>query len=108
MRDVVNILNEASDTINGPRQQVYGPPKESFQRIADLWSAYLGIDINVVDVVYLMILMKVSRGKQDAERFGDPSDKLELIGKDNPMDIAGYIGCLDMMNVIKMSDKIPE
>ena len=105
MSEIVGLLKEASATINGQRQQYYGSPTVLFQRIADLWSAYLGIEINVVDVTYIMVLMKVSRGKRDAERFGGnevgETDSIVKIGKDNPMDIAGYVGCLDLMGVVE-------
>ena len=93
---MVRLFTEANDIINGERQQTYGPPTESFQRIAAFWSAYTGVKLNEVDVVYMMQLMKVSRGKQDAIAFNEG----RKISRDNPMDTVGYAGCLELMDCI--------
>ena len=57
--------NEALDTakhlINGDRQDEYGDASESFDRIAAMFSAYLGTEVNGRDIAALLILMKVSR-----------------------------------------------
>lgn len=71
------ILREAGDVISGARQETYGDAGASFSRIADMWSAYLGLRVSAADVAALMVLMKVSRSK------GKPH-------KDNWVDICGY------------------
>ncbi|AOT23177.1 hypothetical protein SEA_TAQUITO_57 [Mycobacterium phage Taquito] len=58
-----NVLQEAQRLIFGDREQQYGNPSESFDRIAGLWSAYIGTELNGLDVANLMILLKVSRTK---------------------------------------------
>ena len=93
---MMRLFTEANDIINGARQQVYGPPTESFQRIAEFWSTYTGVKLNEVDVVYMMQLMKISRGKRDAMAFNEG----KKISRDNPMDIVGYAGCLELMDCI--------
>lgn len=73
------ILQEAFRLINGERQSEYGEPCESFRRVAAMWSAYLGIEIDGHDVACLMVLLKIVR-----ERHAHKADNL--------IDAAGYIG----------------
>jgi hypothetical protein len=47
------------------RGQHYGDPLENHQRIADLWSIYLGHTITAHDVAACMVLMKMSRMRFD-------------------------------------------
>ena len=86
--DIVRLFAEADAIINGPRQKEYGSPSESFGRIAAFWSAYTGVNLSVKDVVNMMILLKVSRGKQTNQR-------------DSYVDIAGYAGCMDLMQLLE-------
>lgn len=60
------VLKEAEKCVCGQRDQDYGTPEDSFQRIADLWSAYFGFDdwrgkFSAVDVAIMMALLKVAR-----------------------------------------------
>jgi hypothetical protein len=61
------VLRDAQKVINGDRQDAYGNPENSFQRIADLWDAYLSgkydseIDLTAQDVALMMTLMKIAR-----------------------------------------------
>jgi len=75
----VEILNTAAELISGDRAATYGDATVSHQRIADLWSTYLGTPepLSAVDVAACLILMKVSRSKGAAHR-------------DNWIDMAGY------------------
>lgn len=75
----MSILEEAESLINGERQEQYGNANESFARIANLWSVYLGANLTALDVTNLMILLKVSRAKG-------------LYHRDSYVDIAGYSG----------------
>lgn len=72
-----DILDIAKELIAGDRERDYGDASESFQRIADLWTAYKGVEFTKKDVAVQMILVKASRLKT--------SDK-----PDNWVDIAGY------------------
>lgn len=74
-----NILTDAHALINAQRQDDYGTPAESFQRIATMWSAYLGRAVSCRDVACLMALLKLGREAHAHKR-------------DNLLDAAGYIG----------------
>ncbi len=80
----MGITNEAQELVNGERRQDYGDMKESFMRIAGLWSAYLGVHIDHLDVGKMMVLLKVSRAKHNNHR-------------DSYVDIVGYVECIDKM-----------
>ena len=57
----------------------YGDPRPNHERIAALWSAYLGRTVTAHDVAVCMILVKVSRIKADP------------LHADNYLDICGYV-----------------
>ena len=78
MNDV--ILAEADRIINGDRQRDYGDRQQSFDAIASLWSAYLGVSVAATDVAHLMILLKISRATT-----GGNTGK-----RDSYVDMAGY------------------
>lgn len=76
------ILDAAKKCVTGQREQDYGSPERNFDRIADLWNAYLGAKtVDAVDVAMLLALLKVARiktGKGTADSF---------------VDLAGYAAC---------------
>lgn len=47
--DKTDILTEAHDLVRGERLRFYGPPTKNFRRIAEQWTAYLGIDAQLED-----------------------------------------------------------
>lgn len=71
------ILEEALRLIRGDREKEYGDVSVSFERIAKMWSAYLGTDVNETDVASMMIMLKTSRTRNGYHR-------------DSFVDIAGY------------------
>lgn len=81
-----SILEEAQRVVFGPRQGVYGHPRDDFQRTADLWWAYLLgrklIENEAVlrpeDVSAMMILLKLARLMETPDH------------RDSIVDIAGY------------------
>jgi len=81
-----SICEEAQRIQGGDRQQDYGSPAKNFQDIADLWSGYLkvALDVDIAikarDVAHMSILMKVSRNVHKPKR-------------DNWVDMAGYAQC---------------
>ncbi|EHB47641.1 hypothetical protein MycrhDRAFT_5767 [Mycolicibacterium rhodesiae JS60] len=80
-----SVLQEAERLINGDRQQTYGEAIKSFERIADLWSAYIGgVSLTAMDVANLMALLKISRAKSAL-------DTPEVIHRDSYVDGAGYL-----------------
>lgn len=77
LADEPDILSEAYGLVRGERLKHYGPPTESFDRIAGMWSAYLGVSITSNDVCALMILLKQGRMRNGYHR-------------DSSVDAAGY------------------
>lgn len=55
------VLQEAAELVNGPRQDDYGTPAQNFACIAQMWSAYLGEEIEARDVANMMALLKIAR-----------------------------------------------
>ncbi len=81
------VLSEAARIISGSRHDDYGPASDSFKKIGDLWSAYLGDrTITSLDVSNMMILNKVSRTLTSPEKA------------DTYTDICGYSAlCCEIM-----------
>lgn len=73
------ILETAKTIVEGHRDN--DGRENSFEKIADLWSAYLGIHISAEDVTMLMILLKIARVNCGHNR------------DDSLVDIAGYAAC---------------
>lgn len=86
-----DVLDEAKKIINGQRQNEYGTPEDSFQRIADYWNTYLrhkcDLDANLTssDVAMLMILFKIAREEHSHKT-------------DNAVDIAGYAALMNQLS----------
>ena len=62
------VLEDASSLINGQRESDYGEPSESFNAIAEMWSAYTGHSIAASDVCHMMALLKIGRLRNGAHR----------------------------------------
>lgn len=75
------ILNDAEKIVNGEREGQYGSPEDNFQKIADMWTAYLGFPVDPKDVAAMMIMLKVAR-------IGSGMGSLDCWE-----DIAGYAAC---------------
>lgn len=71
---MTNILQEADSLVNGDRLDTYEGTDDT---IVALWSAYLGIQLTVLDYASLMVLLKIARTKGKFHR-------------DSWVDIAGY------------------
>ncbi len=80
----MSITQEALNLVNGERRQDYGDLQESFRRIAGMWSAYLDKHVDSLDVAKMMILLKVSRAKNNNHR-------------DSYVDIVGYVECAEQL-----------
>jgi hypothetical protein len=81
------LLEQALAAVN-ERPNSYGPPEQNFERIANLWMAYIfgkyggkPAVLGAVDVACMMILMKVARLEQTPDHI------------DSWTDIAGYAAC---------------
>lgn len=79
------ILDTAEKMVNGDRQDDYGSPENNFDRIANLWCAYLAGKLNCCitpfDVAAMLALLKIAR---IASGHGK---------SDNWIDLAGYAAC---------------
>lgn len=74
-----NVLQEADAIIHGERQRQYGDPECNFERIAQAWGAYLGVELTGSDVCMMMGLLKIMRARGEYHR-------------DSLVDLAGYAG----------------
>jgi hypothetical protein len=81
---IESILQEADKIINGQRRVDYGGPLESFTKIAQLWSPVLGVEVTPDQVALCMIGLKIARAMNGMQR-------------DSLVDIAGYAGCIELM-----------
>ncbi|WP_019204553.1 DUF6378 domain-containing protein [Tsukamurella sp. 1534] len=72
------VLNTAKNIINGSRRQEYGSPKDSFERIAQLWTITLGHAVTAHEVALCMAQLKIARLVQTPT------------GADSWIDLAGY------------------
>jgi hypothetical protein len=75
------VLSTAERLVNGDRDQAHGQPAITFGRIADLWSAHLGVTITPGDVAVMMVLFKAARLAANKQRL------------DTWIDVAGYAAC---------------
>lgn len=86
-----DILTEAHGLVRGDRLKHYGPPTENFQRIADMWTAYLGPDLvkpfTTQDVCALMILLKQARIRTGGSYH-----------RDSAVDTAGYAALQEVLH----------
>ena len=72
------ILAKAAALITASRDEMYGDPRTNLQRIADLWSVILGVEVDADEVILCMIAVKMSRLIKTPEH------------EDSWVDIAGY------------------
>jgi len=74
-------LRTAETCVCGKREQDYGSPEDNFTKIAEMWTAYMGLPYTAQDVAMMMALLKVARirtGTATADSF---------------VDLAGYAAC---------------
>ena len=75
------ILKEAGACVCGDREEDYGSPEQNFERISNLWSAYLEYPVTAVDVAAMLALLKIARIASGHAK------------SDNWVDLAGYAAC---------------
>lgn len=87
------ILLRADETIHGPREEEYGNKLQNFTQIAMLFQGTLatklklGSCITPDDVALLMMQVKIARLAKTPNH------------KDSILDIAGYAGCMDELQL---------
>lgn len=77
------VLSEAERCVCGQREQDYGTPDDSFQKIGTFWTAYLNyaVKIDAEDVAAMMALLKIARISENPGHM------------DSWCDLAGYAAC---------------
>ena len=85
MRKTKEILEETINIVTGQRQEDYGDKVVNHKNIAELWNAYLDMDIAPHDVAICMLLVKVARLKNRKT-------------KDCYVDMAGYAAIAGEIN----------
>jgi len=91
MSGAESILEEAL-AIVGNRDDTHGEPVENHQRIAALWSAYLGTDITAEEVAGAMVLVKLARtqsGGYDRDHYVDVAGYAEIADQCHGGDLGG-------------------
>jgi hypothetical protein len=79
-----SILDVAKHLTTHDRQESYGHPLDDYTRTAALWSAILGTPVTPEKAILCMVAVKISRECHQPAR-------------DNRVDMAGYVNCLDML-----------
>ena len=74
-------LDKAAECVLKDRASQYGNVERNFERIADLWEAYLHAPISALDVAMMMALLKIARAKANPAHA------------DSFVDLAGYAAC---------------
>lgn len=98
----VPMLHKAEELINGQRQQDYGDKLQNFSQIAMLWQGVLATKLKVTaaitpeDVALCMMQVKIARLAKSPDHA------------DSVLDIAGYAGCYDMLQIERKSGVILE
>lgn len=72
-----DLAKEAGEIVQ-QRATEYGPPEKNLNHVAELWSAYLDVEITGWDYAMMMVLAKMARGKDGR------------VDEDTAKDIAGY------------------
>ena len=76
-----DILRDAATIVSGPRQSQHGPDREDFDKIAEIWNAYLrirrepAVPLDAEDVATMMELLKTARSQCGAYNPDDYLDK---------------------------------
>ena len=62
------LASEAVSLMMGDRMATHGDPVETLNRIAQMWSGYLGHDVSARDCAQMMVLVKVARSVHAYDR----------------------------------------
>lgn len=75
------ILDTAKVLVTGNRQAAHGKPEETFGKLADIWSAMLGVPITPEQAALMLAALKIARAWNNPQH------------DDNWIDLAGYAAC---------------
>lgn len=76
-----DVINAALSIVEVDRMATHGQPENNLARIADLWAAYLGVDVTAIDAAAMMTLMKLARIKGNPQHVDSWTDGI------------GYLAC---------------
>ena len=79
----------AYNTVSLEREKDYGDVRVNFSKIAELWTAYLGMPITAVDVGLMMCLLKIGRIKTGTGKIDSWIDALGHLGLSADIDKGG-------------------
>jgi hypothetical protein len=84
------VLLEAHHLITGDRNNHYGHPHDDYAKVAEIYAALTGIELDVEQAVLFPLAMKLARIRtaREAGRWHH----------DSVVDAAGYLGCLAMIH----------
>lgn len=71
-----DIFGKILETVTKDRHKTHGDPIEQLSHTASLWSAYLRVPVDGVDVAFMMQLQKMSRHKHGELNVDDFDDNL--------------------------------
>ena len=76
----VNVCQRAATLVGGERAEAYGDMHANMQRVAEMWSSYLGVEgvIRGTDVAVMMAILKICRIRTGSHQ------------QDNFIDLVGY------------------
>ena len=87
------VLQEADRLVAADRQDAYGHPFDDFTRTGKMWAAILDLtEVKPEEVALCMVALKISRECHKPKR-------------DNRVDGAGYLKCLDLVAQVRGEDK---
>ena len=75
------VLDHAAKCVLRDRNDQHGAPEHTFERIAGLWSVYLGVEVKAHDAAAMLALLKIARIRANPGH------------DDNWIDLAGYAAC---------------
>lgn len=88
-----SILQEAEHLTNNDRNHTYGHPEHDYRRVVGAFNSLTGHNLTTEEGILFMVCMKLAREAFHPKR-------------DNRVDAAGYLNCLQMVYDKKESDWI--
>lgn len=84
-----SILLDAFTLVHGDRGDAYGPPWEDYERTAEIFASFTGVELSVPEAILYMVAVKISRIAHALEQDFEPEQV-----RDSITDAAGYLDCL--------------
>lgn len=84
------ILTEAHELINGPRQDAYAHPFDDYGKVQRIFYGMTGVNLSIKQAVLFMVAVKLARLTTNIDEGRWHRDSI--------VDAAGYLGCLSMVH----------